>query len=96
MRGASRCPTCAARVESARPNRPTNVNLTWRERKRRALVVRMWRADHGDVCPGWQRPEHPATDLTADHAVAVGAGGEQSGYLQVLCRSCNSAKGART
>jgi 5-methylcytosine-specific restriction endonuclease McrA len=33
-------------------------------------------------------------DLTADHVVPVAAGGPEDGPLTVLCRGCNSAKGA--
>jgi hypothetical protein len=34
--------------------------------------------------------------LTADHVTAVAVSGDQGGPLQVLCRTCNSAKGARS
>lgn len=62
------------------------------ERQRRAQAVADHRAQHGDWCPGWHRPGHTATDLTADHVIAVAAGGTEHGELQVLCRSCNSTK----
>jgi 5-methylcytosine-specific restriction protein A len=65
------------------------------ERMRRAQVVEAWRAEHGDWCPGWQRPPHPATDLTADHVVAFAVVGHENSQLAVLCRSCNGAKGKR-
>lgn len=65
------------------------------ERRRRATTVAIHRARHGDACPGWRREAHPASDLTADHIRPVAAGGDQHGPLQVLCRSCNSAKAAR-
>jgi 5-methylcytosine-specific restriction protein A len=65
------------------------------EKTRRAQVVADWRNTHGDVCPGWERDPHASTDLTADHVVAVGAGGAEQGPLTVLCRSCNGRKGAR-
>jgi 5-methylcytosine-specific restriction protein A len=64
----------------------------WGERKRRAAVVAAHRAEYGDWCPGWQRPAHPSTDLTADHLLAVAAGGDEGGSLAVLCRSCNGSK----
>jgi 5-methylcytosine-specific restriction endonuclease McrA len=35
----------------------------------------------------------PPNDLTADHVVSAAHGGTE---LSVLCRSCNSSKGART
>jgi 5-methylcytosine-specific restriction protein A len=64
------------------------------ERTRRAAAVAEHRANYGDVCPGWQRPPHPARDLTADHVLPVAAGGAEHGPLSVLCRKCNSAKRA--
>lgn len=66
------------------------------ERRRRAQVVALHREAYGDVCPGWHRQMHEAGDLTADHVVPVAAGGHPYGALEVLCRSCNSRKGART
>jgi 5-methylcytosine-specific restriction protein A len=99
VRGASRCPTCAAVVEANRPHRPTRSGYTAAERKRRAAAVADWRDRFGDWCPGWaDRPPHPVeppNDLTADHLVPVAAGGHQSGALVVRCRVCNGAKGAR-
>jgi 5-methylcytosine-specific restriction protein A len=62
---------------------------------RRARVVAAHRATVGDWCPGWGRDPHPNNDLTADHPVAVAAGGAEGQALDVLCRSCNGAKGAR-
>ena len=51
---------------------------------------------YGYVCPGYQRPAHPAGDLTVDHVVPLAAGGApfDIGNTAVLCRSCNSTKGA--
>jgi 5-methylcytosine-specific restriction endonuclease McrA len=59
-------------------------------------VLRAWRGEHGDWCPGYQRPAHPAADLTVDHVVPLAAGGApfDVGNTAVLCRSCNSTKGA--
>lgn len=67
--------------------------MTNRETKRRRAAVAQHRAQYGNVCPGWRRLEHEATDLTADHPVAVADGGDESAALEVLCRSCNAAKG---
>ena len=64
----------------------------WGERQRRAAVVKAWRAEHGDLCPGYRRPPHQASDLCADHILPVGMGGAEDGPLGVLCRSCNSSK----
>ncbi len=95
VRGVSRCPDCATATAARRPPKPTRTGYGWHELKRRQSVVATWRAEHGDWCPGWQRPAHRAIDLTADHVLAVAAGGRQDGPLTVLCRSCNSAKGAK-
>jgi 5-methylcytosine-specific restriction protein A len=64
-------------------------------------VLRAWRGEHGNWCPGYQRPgyqrpAHGASDLTVDHVVPLAAGGAPFDIANttVLCRSCNSTKGA--
>ena len=61
-----------------------------------ARVLRAWRGQHGNLCPGYRREAHPVSDLTVDHVVPLAAGGAplDPGNLTVLCRSCNSSKGA--
>ncbi len=61
-----------------------------------ARVLRAWRGQHGNWCPGYKRPAHPASDLTVDHVIPLAAGGApfDIGNCAVLCRSCNSTKGA--
>ena len=61
-----------------------------------ARVLRAWRGEHGNWCPGYGRDAHPASDLTVDHVVPLAAGGAplDIGNCAVLCRSCNSTKGA--
>lgn len=61
-----------------------------------ARVLRAWRGEHGSWCPGYGRDAHAAADLTVDHVVPLAAGGEpfDSANCSVLCRSCNSKKGA--
>lgn len=89
------CPRCdqgGRRRVVAGPR--SRQGYTRRERIRRADAVRAHVEQHGWVCPGWQRDPHPAENLTADHIVPTGLGGEQSGELRVLCRSCNSARGS--
>jgi 5-methylcytosine-specific restriction protein A len=68
------------------------------ERRRRAQTVADHLEAYGSVCPGWHREMHEVDerDLTADHVRPVAAGGDPRGPLEVLCRSCNSRKGART
>lgn len=66
-------------------------NSQWQRTARDAIAAH--RAVFGDWCPGWNRPAHPATDLTADHTVPKARGGSsQRSNVAVLCRSCNSAK----
>lgn len=89
-RTARAAPKAAAYTRAKRARRP----YTAAEQARRAEVVRAWRATHGDVCPGWRRPPHPAADLTADHPDPVGRGGSEAQPLGVLCRTCNGRKGA--
>ena len=91
-----RCEGHAQQVErKQRLTVPTKRTLTSAESRRRKAVVESWRSRYGNVCPGFGRPPHVATDLTADHVVPIVAGGAPSGRLSVLCRSCNSRKGAR-
>ncbi|WP_236566720.1 HNH endonuclease [Nocardia sp. CY41] len=91
----SRCPEHRAeRDRHYRKTTPTKATRDHAERQRRAEVVADHRAAHGNWCPGWRRPAHPSDDLTADHTRAVADGGRPDGPLQVLCRACNSAKGA--
>lgn len=92
----SRCEEHARQFErKQRLTVPTKQTLTSSEARRRKTVVEVWRRKYGNVCPGFGRPPHVATDLTADHVVPIAAGGSPAGRLSVLCRSCNSRKGAR-
>lgn len=81
-----RCPTHTAL------HRRQQAKARSREAARARAVVAAWRAEHGNWCPGWQRPPHEATDLTAQHEapfILTGGGGP----LTVLCRSCNTREG---
>jgi 5-methylcytosine-specific restriction enzyme A len=97
----SACPVCrktncADPTHSVRyldAHRPKRRVDTWAERKAKAQAVAEWRDLHGDWCPGYDRPSHPAADLTADHIVPVSKGGDLMGPFVVLCRSCNARKG---
>ena len=45
----------------------------------------------------WCQACQATADLTVDHIVPVSRGGTHEGHnLQVLCRRCNSAKGAKS
>lgn len=72
---------------------PTAIDAQ-RTRAIRKRAVDNWRAVFGDWCPGYKRPGHYSTDLTAQHAHALAAGGDPNQPLKVLCRACNSHHGA--
>jgi len=94
VQDANRCPACGRAVQRAKDaRRPARLSRAEQTRRRAAVTAHV--TARGWVCPGYQRPAHPSTDLTADHVAAVAAGGPESGPLQVLCRRCNSARGAR-
>jgi len=62
----------------------------------RARVLRAWRGEHGSWCPGYGRMGHATADLTVDHVIPLSAGGApfDIANTRVLCRTCNSSKGA--
>jgi hypothetical protein len=90
-----RCPDCG-RAENTAQHNPV------RDGRLRRVARRML-AEHrrtvGPWCPGDgpAHDAHPEYDLTVDHVVPVSAGGAPTdrANLRVLCRSWNSAKGAR-
>lgn len=89
----NRHPWCRQAHERQRQRRKRIVRpYTWTEQQRRAKAVTDWVDTNGWLCPGYNRAPHESDDLTADHVHAVAAGGPEAGRLQVLCRSCNSAK----
>lgn len=90
----TRCRGCYVRNLPPR-QRLGRPGYTKRERLRRKATVDAWRAEFGEVCPGYQRPAHDVVApnrLTADHVLPYAAGGDEDGELGVLCQSCNSAK----
>jgi 5-methylcytosine-specific restriction protein A len=92
-RAGSRC------LEHARQSNRSRHNALYSTRawqRLSARVLRAWRGEHGNWCPGYQRDAHPASDLTVDHVVPLAAGGApfDIGNCAVLCRSCNSTKGS--
>ncbi|WP_265561027.1 HNH endonuclease [Streptomyces hygroscopicus] len=99
-RNASRCDTCQAAWQARQDRiRGTSTERGYGSQWRRlaAAAVARHRALYGDWCPGWRRDPHPAQDLTADHVQPlVRDGVSVEGNVQVLCRSCNAAKGNRT
>ena len=94
-RTGSRCTQHARQSNRSRHNALCSTRA-WQRLS--ARVLRAWRGERGDWCPGYQRPAHRASDLTVDHVVPLAAGGAPFaiGNTAVLCRSCNSTKGAST
>jgi 5-methylcytosine-specific restriction protein A len=94
-RAGSRC-TVHARASNRSRHNALYSTRAWQRLS--ARVLRAWRGLHGDWCPGYERPAHRAADLTVDHVVPLVAGGAplDFGNCAVLCRSCNSTKGAST
>lgn len=88
----SRCAEHPAKVRGG--DRTLYTSREWKALSARVLARH--RGQYGDACPGWQRDAHTSSDLTVDHITPVAAGGTplDPGNLAVLCRSCNSSKGA--
>jgi 5-methylcytosine-specific restriction protein A len=92
----TRCADCERpRARQTQQRKRATRPYTAAEKRRRAATVDQWRATYGDLCPGWEREPHQSSDLVADHVVPYAAGGAEDGPLRVLCRSCNSSRGAR-
>ena len=86
-------------TEHARQSNRSRHNVLYSTRawqRLSARVLRAWRGEHGSWCPGYNRPAHPASDLTVDHVIPLAADGApfDVANTSVLCRSCNSTKGA--
>ena len=65
-RASSRCTDHARQSNRSRHN---DLYSTRAWQRLNARVLRAWRGEHGDWCPGFGRPAHPARDLTVDHVV---------------------------
>lgn len=95
-----RCPTHTRAHEYQRTaaKRQRRPRASETETRRRAQAVADWLGMYGPWCPGYRRAPHAVRpdDLTADHVHPIGAGGREDGPLTVLCRPCNSRRGART
>ena len=90
------CGRCTDHARQSNRSRHNALYSTRAWQRLSARVLRAWRGQRGSWCPGYQRPAHPAADLTVDHVVPLAAGGApfDIGNCAVLCRSCNSTKGA--
>ena len=89
---------CAEHARQSNRSRHNALNSTRAWQRLSARVLRAWRGEHADWFLGYGRPAHAARDLTVDHVVPLAAGGAsfEIGNCAVLCRSCNSTKGAST
>jgi 5-methylcytosine-specific restriction protein A len=81
-----RCRTCYLRGQRLRNAVRTHYTGHWPSIRRALLAAHPW-------CENCRAYE----DLTVDHIIPVAQGGSHARHnLQVLCRPCNSRKGART
>ena len=83
-RAGSRCTDHARQSNRSRHNALYSTRA-WQRLS--ARVLRAWRGERGNWCPGYQRAAHPAADLTVDHVVPLAAGGApfDIGKCAVLC-----------
>ena len=90
-----RCVLCTRSHDRRRRSSPAarGYDATYRRQRAAVLAAEPW--CHASPC---RYPETAGTrvnPLTADHVTPLSAGG-YGGPLVPMCRSCNSAKGART
>ena len=65
---------CTEHARQSNRSRHNTIYSTRAWQRLSARVLRAWRGQHGNWCPGYQRPPHPAGDLTVDHVVPLAAG----------------------
>lgn len=91
---------CAHRAATTRPDGRRRsgwqvYNAAWRELVAAAITTEPW-CHNPDGCP---HPDAatPANPLTGDHVTPRAAGGtDDIANIRIVCRRCNSSKGART
>ena len=89
----TRCLTCTkAYDQTRRPSATERYGPGWAARHRAAVQAEPW--CHNPTCP-YPDAGSDANPLTADHTTPASLGGAGS-VLVVLCKRCNSGKGART
>ncbi len=95
-RAGSRC-TEHPRLSGIGANHHVHADPRWTRLSKRMIARHV--GQHGYVCPGDgpEHPAHPTRDLTLDHVTALIDGGApfDPANTRVLCRSRNSANGAR-
>jgi 5-methylcytosine-specific restriction enzyme A len=80
----SRCATCTRRRDHARgTTTERGYGSEHQRRARQAIALHPCCSECGGM-----------RDLTADHIIPLARGGHPLGPLRVLCRRCNSARGA--
>jgi hypothetical protein len=85
------------RLSGIGANHRVHADARWARLSKRMIARHV--GQHGYVCPGDgpEHPAHPTRDLTLDHVLALIDGGApfDPANTRVLCRSRNSANGAR-
>ena len=88
---------CARHPEKSGASHPVHVDPRWTRLSRRMIARHV--GEFGWACPGDgpEHPAHPSRDLTLDHVVQLQEDGApfDPANTRVLCRSRNSANGAR-
>jgi hypothetical protein len=85
------------RLSGIGANHHVHADARWARLSKRMIARHV--GQYGYVCPGVgpEHPTHPTRDLTLDHVLALIDGGApfDPANTRVLCRSRNSANGAR-
>lgn len=76
----TRCAPCQRTWDRTRNANRTQYHGNWERHSRQTRAA--WIAEHGHVCPGYNKPAHPAQHLQLDHTTGL-----------VLCGPCNVAAG---
>ena len=87
---------CTVHARQSNRNRHNALYTTRAWQRLSARLLRAWRGERGNWCPGYERPVHHAADVTVDDVTPLAAGGAplDIGNTGVLSRSCNSTTGA--
>ena len=85
------------RLSGIGANHHVHADARWARLSKRMIARHVGK--HGYICPGDgpEHPAHPTRDLTLDHVLALIDGGApfDPANTRLLCRSRNSANGAR-
>ena len=85
-----RCPDCARKYEATRGRRSKgHYDTAYLKLRAQAIREHPW-------CGACGHPGDPGNPLTGDHLVPLAHGGRnERANIVVLCRACNSRKGAK-